>query len=839
MSRKANTCRVLFMVPLVLAHLVLQGQNGELDPSFNAIDDGQFGDGFRYLHPFFAWDAPAVRRMHLDAQGNIVSAGAIDHYNCLPTNHVARMDLTGRVDITFTSVLSNGDPANDMVIQPDGRIIVVGNVLGVDGIEMNGVVRLLPDGSHDPSFLTGTGASGSVHHVVAWPDGSLAIAGSFTAFDGVPRGRIARLLPDGALDQGYANGSGVSDGAISALLPLPDGKLLIAGTFTQYNGTPVGRIARLMPDGQLDPTFQGAADAWVRAMAVTPDGDLWIGGNFEMVNGESMPRLARLQSDGTLAQGFASPLSSIGFVDVLRTWPDGSVQVSGNLIFPGGGPMAKIVRLMPNGEVHPLFQPIIASDVHIGDMLPLPDGRLAVCGVFHEWEGRPRSCLVVLLPDGSLDMAHNPARGVRGVAETLTTTPSGHVILGGSIRAYNDTLVKNLIRLTPDGGIDPSFDIGTGPSHTVLSVASDPEGRILVAGTFQFMDEVPVGRIARLLPGGAMDPSFQTGSGANGGINAVLIDQQGRILIGGQFTSFNGSAQGRIARLLPTGALDPSFDTGTGVGSGSSRIHALALLPDGKILAGGSFTEFGGLTTSCFVRLLPDGSRDPDVVHPVVSGNVHAVAVLPDGKVLVGGGFLSVEGQAVPRLCRLNVDGSLDDTFIVGTGPDLTVTTIEITDDDKILVGGWFSTFDGLPYSGMARLHMDGSVDTEFIPNSTGPYSARAWINAMHPLPSAQVLVAGQFCGYTGTQRHGIMRLNVAEGVGIPELSEDDAFIAYPNPTSDVLHFERSISGNIYDAQGRWVMSVPVGTRISVSGLATGLYVLHTASGQALRFMKE
>jgi uncharacterized delta-60 repeat protein len=692
MSRSINTGRILFIVSLVLADLAVIGQNGEVDPSFNTVDNGQFGDGFRYLAPFSAWNSPSVKRLQLDVQGNLVVAGALDHYNCLPTNHVARMNLAGSVDITFASALNHYDPANDMALQPDGRIIVVGNQLAIDGIAMNGVVRLLADGSHDISFQTGTGASGSVQYVAAWPDGSLAIAGSFTAFNGLPRGRIARLHPDGALDEGFANGSGVNDGAVLAILPLPDGKLLIAGTFTQYDGVPVGRIVRLMPDGQLDPTFQVSADAAIRTIAISEDGDIWIGGIFNTVNGVSMPRLARLQADGILAPGFTSPLSSSDLVNVIRVWPDGSLQVSGDLVVSGGVFMTKIIRVLPDGEFHPLFQPVLIPNISIRDMLPLPDGKLAVSGNFGEWGGRPRNCLVVLLPDGSLDLGHNPARGISGTAETLAATPNGQVILGGTIRAYNDTLVKNLVRLAPDGRIDTSFDIGIGPAGIVHSADSDPEGRILIAGNFQYMDGVPAGRIVRLLPSGATDPTFQTGTGASHVIHKVLHDPQGRILICGQFTSFNGSARGRIARLLPSGELDPSFDTGTGAASGSNIIKALALLPDGKILAGGAFNSFNDIATSCLVRLLPDGSRDPNVVHPFIAGNVEAIKVMPNGKVLVGGSFMSVEGEAIPRLCRLNVDGTLDDTFTIGAGPDYTVNAIELTEDDKVLVGGWFGS---------------------------------------------------------------------------------------------------------------------------------------------------
>ena len=126
------------------------------------------------------------------------------------------------------------------------------------------------------------------------PDGKILIGGAFLFFNGTARNRLARLNADGTLDLTFNPGSGAND-FVSAIAVQPDGKIIIGGAFTIYNGSSRLRIARLNSDGSVDPTFGGVPDDVVRAIVVQPDGKILIGGDFFLYNGSSRNHIVRQQ----------------------------------------------------------------------------------------------------------------------------------------------------------------------------------------------------------------------------------------------------------------------------------------------------------------------------------------------------------------------------------------------------------------------------------------------------------------------------------------------------------------------------------------------------------------
>jgi uncharacterized delta-60 repeat protein len=144
-------------------------------------------------------------------------------------------------------------------------------------------------------------------------------------------------------------------------------------------------------------------------------------------------------------------------------------------------------------------------------------------------------------------------------------------------------------------------------------------------------------------------------------------------------------------------------------------VNVLSIQSDGKILVGGSFTTYKGLTQNYIVRLNTDGSLDSTFDVGVGFDNqVRAITIQPDGKILVGGNFTTYKGLTQTRIVRLNTDGSLDSTFDVGTGFNTLVLSLLTQSDGKILVGGNFSTYKGLTQNFIARLNIDGSLDSTF-----------------------------------------------------------------------------------------------------------------------------
>ena len=297
-----------------------------------------------------------------------------------------------------------------------------------------------------------------------------------------------------------------------------------------------------------------------------------------------------------------------------------------------------------------------------------------------------------------------------------------------------------------------------------------PDGKILVGGVFTMLGGGGTGttvrnNIARLHPDGSLDTTFNPG--ADFGVLALKLLPDGKILVGGNFSTLGGGGTGttvrnRIGRLNANGSLDTTFNPGA-----NTTVWALALQPDGKILVGGAFTTLGGGATGTSVRnrigrLNPDGSLDGGF-NPGAGDVVLALVVEPDGKILVGGEFTTLGGGTGTtvrnRIGRLNTDGSLDTTFNPGANGFVQALARQL--DGKILVGGAFTMLGGgtgtTMRSRIGRLHPDGSLDTTFNPGANDD------VNAVSVLPDGKILVGGTFTalgGGTGTtSRNQIGRL--------------------------------------------------------------------------------
>ncbi|MFN2622810.1 MAG: delta-60 repeat domain-containing protein, partial [Chthoniobacterales bacterium] len=217
---------------------------------------------------------------------------------------------------------------------------------------------------------------------------------------------------------------------------------------------------------------------------------------------------------------------------------------------------------------------------------------------------------------------------------------------------------------------------------------------------------------------------------ANLPVFAVVAQPDGKILLGGNFTTFspNGGAavtRNRIARLNPDGTVDTAFNP-----NANADVDAIALQADGKILLGGFFTTLspnGGatVTRNRIARLNADGTLDT-AFNPNANGSVRSIALQADGRILAGGQFTTLSpngGAAVTRnrIARLNTDGTLDTPF--DPNANNTVFAIAVQANGKILAGGFFITLTpnggaAVTRNRIARLNADGTIDMTFDPNA-------------------------------------------------------------------------------------------------------------------------
>jgi uncharacterized delta-60 repeat protein len=238
-----------------------------------------------------------------------------------------------------------------------------------------------------------------------------------------------------------------------------------------------------------------------------------------------------------------------------------------------------------------------------------------------------------------------------------------------------------------------------------------------------------------ILPGWAgaqtLDSSFNPG--ANYAVYALAVQPDGLILAGGQFTALGGKACGYLGRLNSDGSVNPAFSPGA-----DGYVNALALQPDGKIIIGGAFTSLGGRPRNYIGRVNADGTLDTNFVAGA-NGAVVAMALQPDGKILVGGAFTTLNEQTVGRLGRLNADGTLDTSFDPGAGANDLVNCLALQPDGKILAGGKFSTLADQTRNFIARLNADGSLDSSFNLGANG------FVNCLLVQPDGKILVGGGF----------------------------------------------------------------------------------------------
>jgi uncharacterized delta-60 repeat protein len=276
-------------------------------------------------------------------------------------------------------------------------------------------------------------------------------------------------------------------------------------------------------------------------------------------------------------------------------------------------------------------------------------------------------------------------------------------------------------------------NLGNGPQPPVVwALALDNDGKVLVGGEFDKAAELPGGGLVRLLPTGVPDQQFQVALDAGGekpAVFALAVQTDGRILIGGAFSKVAGQTQANLARLRPDGTLDDSFRPTSAVGP----VRAVALLPDGRLLAGGRTSAAGGFV----VRLGPDGRPEPSFSAtnvPLVS----ALCALPNGQLLVGG---VVSSNWSRDLVRLNTNGSVDRTFSAAIpGPVVPgirreILSLALDGQGRFLVGGNFSHC-------LVRLTSQGALDPTF---EAGPLHGTNGVYVIVPQGLGRLLIAGGF----------------------------------------------------------------------------------------------
>ena len=752
----------------------------------------------------------------LPADGKILIGGEFTWVNGAIRTNLARLEGSAGPDQFNPGAMGNSWAIQDngrvwaLGTQPDGKILAGGNFTILGGQARTNLGRLHADGTLDNSFradATGTSYP-AVYSLGVEPDGQILVGGDFSSLSGQACSNFGRLNPDGSRDQTF---NVDPDGLVFCHALQADGRILIGGNFKFVTGQPRAGLARLQPDGSLDFTFNpgisGTEDPGVHTLSLQDNGDIIVGGRFDQLGGQWRTNIGRLVNTGPAAQSLTFNGTSATWLrggtgpEVWRTsfaystnGFDWSEAGAGNRI-PGGWqlsgaalPTNGIVRgrgfVSGSSEGSSWFVETILGRPFI---ISQPTNRTNNAGTTATF-----SVSTVGGPASSYQWRKNETNLPNGGNISGATSPTLVLenVLGADAALYSSVVsngygvaTSSVAALTVREPI-----ILTQPSHLASNPGSNITFSVIALGTeplaYQWRKErtpLPGANLATLNLAGvqgtnagsydvvvtssfgsvtsapAMLSVNQAGldtliSTVNNSVRAFAVQPDGRILIGGDFTTLGGVTRRGVARFNADGTLDPSFNPNP-----NSGVYAILLQPEGKTVLGGAFTTVGLVTRNRLARLNADGSLD-STFNPNANGIVACLALQPDGKLLACGHFTSLAGQSRAYLARLQATGALDTSF--NAAANSPVNTLTVQPDGEILVGGAFTTLNGASRRHIARLTSSGAVDSAFNAVLEVGGGGVPGVYSLLVQPDNKILVAGAFSSLDSTTRTNLGRLN-------------------------------------------------------------------------------
>lgn len=478
------------------------------------------------------------------------------------------------------------------------------------------------------------------------------------------------------------------------------------------------------------------------------------------------------------------------------------------------------------GLLDPAFNPASGTNDLVWASARQADGKILIGGSFTTYQGLPTNRLARLNADGSLDATFNTSWGFDNTVQSIVVQPDGNILVGGQFTTYIGKPHKYIVRLTPSGLFDPSFTyLGDYFNAGVAAIALQPDGRIVVGGSFTLYGTTPRNRVARLNANGTLDTTFDPGTGANDLVASVVMSSTGQFYIAGDFTSFNGVPLGRIARLHNNGSLDPAFNSSIGA---NNSIRTLAIDANGYVTAGGMFTQYNGTAKNRLARVVPNGALDASFTSPntsTINSTIYTIQVMSNQKLIIGGLFNSGAPKGVLRLLS---NGTLDGTFNSGTGVGVGTlygaVTSFVDPSDRIFIAGRFTSYNGTARNNLARLQ---GVPL-FVPPNDDP--ERLYRD--------------------GVGERSVDNLFTKSGSEGPADWPTIAVAVYPNPNngtrlkvdlSTLPWSDSPIQISILDLQGRltldpWLIPAknPIRIELDLEGLKNGVYLVRVENADGI-----
>ena len=802
--------------------------DGTLDASFNCGAPAGVGTNVGILS------------LGVQGDGKIYVGGSFLNWLGQTTPGVVRLYPNGALDSSFYPTHNMPSPqVNCLQVMADNSILI-GGFIELTGTNISRYfAKLNNNGSLDTSYPAGSGINGWVHAITPWPEGGYLIGGRFRDASGLTCGELCLVDGSGNVDTNFAlaawNPIGQDLEHIYAIGVAPDSKIVLGGWFynypdhTQLNGVDYGGVARL-----IGGYTAGAGKVQFVATNITvgeSDGTVTVGVtrfggvsgaatvHYATANGTATTTADYTNTSGTLSwaaneggvKTFTVPIKNDAVAESLEIF---SITLSTPTGAALGTPSTTTVTIIDDDSAPGIVTQPQNATVFLS--FPATFTVLPAAGLQPTFQWRSNGVAIANATNGFLLFTNVQTN----FAASYT------VVLSNTFGAITSS-VATLTVLTPAGLPNPVFFSTTnGFNADVYGLAPTPAG-FVASGLFSQFGGVSIhAGVAQINLDGTYDNAFNSG---NAGISAASAAYalspypDGRLLIGGTFTSYAGTNRSRVARLNGNGSLDTSYsnsapsssfifavaaspDGSAYVGDTSSVRHylssgtndtnfiqltligqpdALALQGDGKIIAA---PYRGSLPSgSEILRLNTNGTRDLTFEGPgFFNGQIAAISILPDGLIVIGGGFTNAGGITATRILALQTNGAVDATFLanIGSGPDGSVIDVSAQPDGKILVGGGFATWNGKAAGNYIRLNADGTTDSTFV-TGTG---ANSFVRSIRSDTNGNIAIGGAFTQVNGLNKQGIAILTY--GGGSIQFTTSQQSVA-ENATNAVISVQR------------------------------------------------
>lgn len=737
----------------------------------------------QHIDPDF--QIPNVKRMAniyatlLQPDGKIILSGEIDFYNNQPVKSIVRLNPDGSLDNSFQPELPPDLYPIYLKVMASGDILVY---------EAKRLIQLSPEGALKNTLLLN-----GIMSVVPLSDNRFFVTTN--------TGGLYRYRSNFKRDNSFPNLDNFANGAITDIAPQGN-NFIISGTFSSVNGVAKNDLARIKANGRVDATFDtgtGTND-YIRSITVQPDGKILMGNTYiNSFNGVSgIGGMARLNANGSLDMSFMPPYLNGAVKDIFFK-NDKIVMSTFN----------RVIKLNADGTHDETFTDIIEPVSSQPRVQVLADESLFVAQL---------KTLGGLYGFAHFDKFGNKDETYQAPVSAIGMVTSmdeheGSYIIGGNFFQVNDHLTYSVAKLNADGNVDTGLtvEINNGENFKVKVL---PDGSILSSSANGFVKLRATGEVDNSFTYTPFKKLYQ--------VNNFFVQADQKIIAGGP---------NNIYRLNADGSEDVTFDIGTGICCSSSTAFGLDLQADEKVLYGSLFTQFNGVPANRFVRLNNDASVDTDFNIGTGANNVvYYVKQLANQDILVAGYFNQFNGYTVPSyLVKLSPTGAVDNTFLSNfslvTGQMLYPAMAEV--NDRILLGV-NRLAGGIFTAAITAILNDGTADQLFALPAELTVSQ---INNIFVSSTSDIFVLGKN-QITGSGNYAMVKLNYPPSV-LPgdAMVEQNATLFFPNPAKNSIQFNvrETAKVKILNLQGEVLMEAQVSEAnnfLDISILRDGMYIL-------------